>query len=173
MKAVYSQVMGRRMYLRPVHSLKHVVDAQSSITAGTAESQNVIVSVDNPVLGSPKEVENASTVNSIYLNVSVYATTEAALANFYMIVYKNPGGSLSNIAPNAVGVSDQKKFVIHQEMVMLGGSTTEIPVVAFKGVIKIPRGYRRFGANDILTVRVLAPGVNVDYCVQCIYKEYR
>ncbi len=162
-----------RQSLRPVHSLKHVVDVQSSITAGTAESQNVVVSVDNPVLASPKEVENACTVNSVYLNVSVYATSEAALANFYMIVYKNPGGSLANIVPNAVGVSDQKKFVIHQEMVMLGGSTTEIPVVAFKGVISIPRGYRRFGANDLLVVRVLAPGVNVDYCVQCIYKEYR
>ncbi len=163
----------RGLGLRPVHSIKHIVDAQSAITAGTAESQNVIKAQDDPTLAATEEVETGCTVNSIYLNVSVYATTEAALANFYMVVFKNPGGNIGTMVPNTMGSNDNKRFVIHQEMVMLGGSTTEIPVVAFKGVIKIPRGYRRFGINDLLTVRVLAPGVNVDYCVQCIYKEYR
>ncbi len=162
-----------RSSLRPVHSLKHVVDKQSSVTAGTAESQTLVKAVDAPVLANSSDVETGCTVNSIYLNVSVYATSEAALANFYLIIFKNPGGSLTALAPNTVGTNDNKRFVIHQEMVMLGGSTTEIPVVAFKGVIKIPKGYRRFGINDLLTARVLAPGVNVDYCVQCIYKEYR
>ncbi len=159
--------------LRPVHSIKHVVDKQSAIVAGVQESQFLVIALDAPVLANTAEVETASTVNSIYLNVSAYATTEAALANVYMIVYKDPGGSLGAITPNTVGASDEKKFVIHQEMRMLGGSTTEIPVSLFRGVIKIPRGYRRFGINDLLVVRLLAPGVNIDYCVQCIYKEYR
>ncbi len=159
--------------LRPVHSIKHVVDKQSAIVAGTAESQNLVSAVDAPVLTTANTVETGCTVNSIYLNVSAYATTEAALANVYMIVYKSPGGSIAAIVPNAVGVSDNKRFVIHQEMRMLGGSTTEIPVTLFRGVIKIPKGYRRMGINDLLVVRLLAPGVNIDYCVQSIYKEYR
>ncbi len=159
--------------LRPIHSIKHVVDQQSAVTAGTAESQTVISAVDAPVLGSTNQVETGCTVNSIYLNVSAYATSEAALANVYIIVSKNPGGSIGNIAPNAVGSNDNKRFVIHQEMRMLGGATTEIPVIIFNGVIKIPKGYRRFGINDLLFVRILAPGVNIDYCVQCIYKELR
>ncbi len=161
------------MKLRPVHSIKHVVDKQSAITAGTAENQFLVSAEDAPVLSDVDAVETGSTVNSIYLNVSAYATSEAALANVYMIVFKNPGGSIGSPIPNAVGASDNKRFVIHQEMRMLGGSTTEIPVTLFRGIIKIPRGYRRFGINDKLTIRLLAPGVNIDYCVQCIYKEYR
>ncbi len=167
--------MGYRkaMRLRPVHSIKHVVDQQSSLTAGTAEGQLLITAKDAPVLANEDEVETASTVHSIYLNVSAYATTEAALANVYIIVYKNPGGTIPAITPNQVGSSDNKRFVIHQEMRMLGGSTTEIPVTIFRGVIKIPRGFKRFGINDLLQLRILAPGVTIDYCVQCIYKEYR
>ncbi len=161
------------MSIRPVHSIKHIVDKQSAITANTQESQFLAITKDAPVLGSPEEVETGSTINAIYLNVSAYATTEAALANVYIVVFKDPGGSIGSITPNAAGISDEKRFVIHQEMRMLGGSTTEIPVTIFRGVIKIPRGYRRFGPNDLLVVRILAPGVNIDYCVQCIYKEYR
>ncbi len=166
-------VFRRRMSLRPVHSIKHIIDAQSAIAAGTAENQFLVSAVDAPVLANTNQVETGCTVNSIYLNVSAYATTEAALANVYMIVFKNPGGSISSPAPNAVGASDNKRFVIHQEMRMLSGSNTEIPITIFRGVINIPKGYRRMGINDILTVRLLAPGVNIDYCVQCIFKEYR
>ncbi len=168
-----SKSMSRYSRLRPVHSIKHVVDRQSSVTAGTAESQVVIKAVDAPTLGSTENVETGCTVNSVYLNVQAYATSEAALANFYLIIYKDPGGNLTAIPPNVVGANDNKRFVIHQEMRMLGGSTTEIPVSIFTGVIKIPRGFKRFGISDTLVVRVLAPGVNTDYCVQCIYKEYR
>ena len=159
--------------MRPVHSIKHIVDKQSSVTAGTAESQSLVSAVDAPTLGVPASVETGCTVNSIYLNVTAYATSEAALANVYVIIYKDPGGNLATIAPNTVGANDNKRFVIHQEMRMFGGSTTEIPIVIFRGVIKIPKGYRRFGINDILRLRILAPGVNMDYCIQTIYKEYR
>ncbi len=163
----------RALNLRPVHSIKHVVDKQNALTAGSAGNEFLVSAVDDPVLANTAEVETGSTVNSIYLNVTCNPTTEAALPNVYIIIFKNPGGSLANIVPNAVGASDNKRFVIHQEMRMLGGSITEIPVTIFRGVIKIPKGYRRFGINDLLTVRLLAPGVAIEYCVQAIYKEYR
>ncbi len=165
--------MPRFRTLHPVNTLKHVVDIQSSLTAGTAESKSLVTAKDSPTLADPDSVLAGCTVSSVYLNVQVYATSEAALANVYLIVVKNPGGNLSNIAPNTVGVNDDKRFVIHQEMRMLGGSTTEIPVTLFQGVISVPRSYRRMGRNDTLIVRILAPGVNIDYCVQCIYKEIR
>ncbi len=166
--------MARRFSnLRPVHSIKHVVDIQNAVVAGTPGTESLIVALDAPTVGNVSQVETGCTVNSIYLNVSAYATTEAALANSYLIIYKNPGGNLTVITPNAVGASDNKRFVIHQEMRMLSGSATEIPITLFRGVISIPKGYRRFGINDVLTLRIFAPGVNIDYCIQCIYKEYR
>ena len=159
--------------LRPVQSLKHVVDQQGAIPINTKTNVPLVAADDNPAQANVTEVQTASTVNSIYLKVEVYATSTAALANCYMYIIKDPGGNLANVDGNKVGASDIKKFVIHQEMVMLEKNTTGLPRTLFAGVIRIPRGYRRFGTNDELNCVLYTPGVTADYCVQCIYKEYR
>ncbi len=162
-----------RMALRPIHSIKHVVDIQGGLVAGTQVNNNLINSVDAPVLANTQNVETGARVNSIYLKVEVYATGTAALANCYLIIVKNPGGSIASIPANSVGSNDNKRFVIHQEMIMSEKNTTAMPRTLFQGVILIPKGYRRFGINDLLQIGLFAPGVNFDFCVQCIYKEYR
>jgi len=158
---------------RPIHSIKHVVDIQGGIVAGTQAGNDLIEAVDAPTLALVDRVETGCTVSSIYLKVEAYATSTAALANFYMIVFKNPGGNISAPVPNQVGLNDDKRYVIHQEMVMMEKNTTGNPRTVFRGVISIPRGFRRFGINDKLIIAVLAPGVSADFCIQCIYKEYR
>ncbi len=159
--------------IRPVHRIKHVVDKQAGVTAGTTNATELIKSVDAPVLANTSEVEVGSKVNGIYLRVEVYATSSAALSNVYMIIQKNPGGQFATITPNTVGSNDDKKWIIHQEMVMLQKVTPSNPRTLFNGVIAIPRGYRRNGPNDLLNVNVLAPGVSIDLCLQCHYKEFR
>ena len=163
----------RGMNLRPVHRIKHVVDNQQGFVAGTAVNVTLVDTVDAPVLGNTDEVETGATINGIYLKIEAYATSSAALGNFYAIVYKNPGGNIAAIAPNTVGANDNKRFVIHQEMVMFQKSNASNPRTVFNGVIAIPRGYRRMGPNDQLLLRMLAPGVTGDVCVQCHYKEFR
>ncbi len=163
----------RAMRLRPVHSIKHVVDIQGGIVAGTQANNDLIESVDAPTVAIADRVETGSTVNSIYLKVEAYATSTAALANFYMIIWKNPGGNITAPVPNQVGVDDDKRFVIHQEMVMMEKNTTGNPRTVFAGVLSIPRGYKRFGINDKLEISVLSPGVSADFCIQCIFKELR
>ncbi len=163
----------RGMALRPVHRIKHVVDIQNGLTAGTVATENVINAKDAPVLANTIEVETGSKVNGIFLIVEVLATSSAGLPNCYLTVAKNPGGNLTLPAPNVVGASDNKRFVIHQEMVMLQGQSGSNPRTLFKGVVVIPRGYRRFGPNDFLTLKILAPGVNLSYCIQAHYKEFR
>ncbi len=165
-----------RTRLRPVNSRKHIVDRQGGIPIATQTREQVAQAVDSPVLANADEVATASTINSIFLNIQVAATSTAALANMYMYIWKNPG---SNIAvaqvPNAnvVGTSDLKKLVFHQEMTMTEKNTTAIPRTLFKGVLKLPRHMRRFGYNDELNIELFSPGVTMDYCIQCIYKEYR
>ncbi len=159
--------------LRPVHRIKHVVDKQAGVILGTADLTNLILAKDAPVLANTNEVETGSKVNGIYLNIEAYATTAAALANIYISILKNPGQVLPLINPNTVGSSDDKRYVIHQEMKMLEQSVNGNPRTIFNGVIVIPRGYRRFGPNDALLLTLLAPGVNISYCVQCHYKEFR
>ncbi len=159
--------------LRPINRIKHVVDVQGGITAGTASNQAIIATTDTPTLGVPTSVETGCTVNGIYLKFEINATSSAALANFYLIIWKNPGGNITNIVPNTVGTNDNKRFVIHQEMVMLQQVTNSNPRTVFNGVIVIPKGYRRFAPNDTLLLSFLSPGVNMNFCFQVHYKEFR
>ncbi len=165
--------MAFRNRLRPVKSYKHVVDIQGGLALGTQLNSILIDAVDAPVLTGAAGVEVASTVRAIYLKVEVYATSAAALSNVYMTVMKNPSNALTAPAPNAVGVSDVKKQIIHQEMVMIQQVAEGNPRTLFKGVIRIPRGYQRMGQDDTLLLSLLSPGVAIFFCVQCIYKEFR
>ncbi len=166
--------------LRPINRIKHVVDRQGGVVAATPSILDVIDTVDAPTLANTEQVETGSTVNGIYLKVEAYATNDSALSNFYLMIVKNPGANLTFPNANAVGGDDNKRFVIHQEMVMLqknqevgaaelGGN----PRVVFNGVIAIPRGYRRNGPLDKLQVIVFTPGVTADFCWQAHYKEFR
>ncbi len=163
----------RRNSLRPVNRIKHVVDNQQGISLGTKTTNTLIVAKDAPVLGNTNEVQTGCTVNGIYFKSECYATTAGALANVYMYIMKNPGNNLATPPPNVVGSDDNKKYVIHQEMVMLEQSVNGNPRTIFNGVIVIPRGYRRFGPGDVLNVTYLSPGVNISVCHQAHYKEFR
>lgn len=159
--------------LRPVNRIKHVVDKQAGVSLGTNNTTFLADAKDAPVLGNPAEVQTGCTINGIFLVVEVYARTASALANVYMTVVKNPGGNITLPTPNTVGTSDDKRYVIHQEMVMLNRQIDGNPRTLFKGVIVLPRGYRRFGPGDQLTLQIRPPGVDIDLCIQCHYKEFR
>ncbi len=166
--------MTRYSRLHPVHSIKHVVDKQGGLVLGTNVVENVIVAKDTPVLTVAQDVETGSRVNAIFLNVQVTPTSSASIANVYLAVFKNPGDNLTPPNANAVGVSDNKKWVIHQEMIMCQQeSIGSIPRTLFKGVISIPGSYKRFGTKDRLNIVLFAPGCNFNYCIQCIYKEIK
>ncbi len=160
--------------MRPVHRIKHVVDQQFAIPIGGANTVvELVKTVDAPVIGNTTEVETGSKVNGIYLHVEVVATTSAALPNVYMIVTKNQGNNLVFPAANAVGASDNKRFVIHQEMLMAQKQSGSNPRTLFNGVIVLPRGYRRMGPDDRVKLEFLSPGVIWDVCMQAHYKEFR
>ncbi len=166
----------RAMALRPVQRLKHITDQSATLASATNLPLSVIIAKDAPVLATEEEVQTGSTVHGVYLKVTVAsneATVAGAIPNFYMIVFKNPGNNLVVPTPNAVGADDNKKYVIHQEMVMIENQISGNPTTVFSGVIKIPRGYKRWGANDRLQVSFLCPAINVTVCLQCIYKEFR
>ncbi len=161
--------------LRPVNRIKHVVDSQGGIVAAGGANVTLIGATDTPTLANTSGVETGSKVNGIYLHVEVIKTsaTGDTLANVYLIVFKNPGGNIANPVPNAVGGSDDKRYVIHQEMIIVSQTENLNPRILFNGVIVLPRGYRRFGPNDSLLLRMTSPGVDINFCVQCHYKEFR
>ncbi len=166
--------MGRMSAIRPVNRIKHVVDAEGALVAGTQSVVTVVDSDDNPVLASPTQVETGSVVNGIYLHLEVSHTSGVGRPNIYMAIFKNPGNNIVAPQANAVGISDAKKFMIHQEMIMMSGDAGNgLPRPLFNGVIAIPKHYRRFGPDDRLSVLILSPTVAADFCLQCHYKEFR
>ncbi len=171
----------RGMGMRPVVSLKHVIDTNGGITGASPSTTDVINTVEGAAdTGSPNANMVGSRVGSIFLNVQVIQKIVAGgVDNIYMYVYKNPGGDVTGPPVDNVGSSDDRKRVIHQEMVMTGNGTSDvaIPKTLFKGVILIPRGLRRNGDSDRLQVvighRTGEVTQQSNFCLQCIYKEYR
>ncbi len=168
----------RGLSLRPINRIKHVKDVQQATAIATQAVTDLIATVDAPTLANTEQVETGSTVNAIYLNVEAYATTSAALSNIYMMVMKNPGGNITFPNANTVGSSDNKRYVIHQEMKMLQKEPTADslggnPRTIFNGVIVIPKGYRRNAPDDRLQIQFFSPGVTTELCLQCHYKEFR
>ncbi len=163
----------RGLNLRPVNRIKHVVDNQAGTSLGTALFLTLVDTVDAPVLANTDEVVTGSTVNGIYLKVEVYARTAAALANAYLYVAVNPGNTLTLPNPNVVGAFEEKRYIIHQEMVMLERKVNGNPRTLFNGVIVIPRGLRRMSPNTRINLVIFSPGVDMDICMQAHYKEFR
>ncbi len=166
----------RGMYLRPVNTVKHVIDQQDGIAIAAKSPTDIIRGKEQPVLANRAEVNVGAHVKSFFLNVQIAASSTAALANLYFIIYGNPGNNIgagSIPAANAVGVSDFKKQVFHQEMLMTEKNTTAFARTMFRGVIKIPRKFQRIGFEDAITISFFAPGVTFDVCWQAIYKEIR
>ncbi len=163
-----------RMSLRPIHRIKHVVDAEGGLVAGTQSVISIIDSDDAPVLANTVEVETGSTVNALYAHVEVSHTSGTGRPNIYFIVFKSPGNNIVTPAANTIGSNDAKKFVIHQEMIMMSGDAGNgLPRPLFNGVIMIPKHMRRFGPDDRLFFAILSPNVAADFCLQVHYKEFR
>ncbi len=166
--------MFHRSSLRPINRIKHVVDVEGTATS-TISITDLIKSTDAPLLANTNAVETGSTVNGIYLHVEVSHTSGTGRPNIYLAIMKNPGNNLASPDPSAIGSNDNKRYIIHQEMIMMSGDAGNgLPRPIFNGVIKIPKGYRRNGPDDSLRMLLITKGsVQADFCAQCHYKEFR
>ncbi len=169
-----------RNSMRPINTLKHVVDIQAQIASGGQTEFILANGLENPVTTDADAINVGSSIRTIFLNVQIVNDTNAVgtINNAYMYLFLNPGGNIgASDRPdvNAVGASDSRKMVFHQEMAMLSDASDSIPITLFKGVLKIPRKGSRIGINDSIGVRIGTPtgGAVMDICIQCIYKEIR
>ncbi len=167
-----------QMRLRPIQRIKHVVDLEGNVDDTPVVSLDVVLATDTPTLAQTAQVITGSTVHGIYIKIEATHTSGTGRPNFYFIVFKNPGGNLPALGfvPNAIGANDNKRFVFHQEMVMLSGDASNgLPRVVFNGVVKIPKGFSRMGPNDKISINLVTgnAGVAADWCMQVHYKEFR
>ncbi len=166
--------------LRPINTLKHTVDSQQVIPAGTEVLIDLINAVDAAQSTTANACDIGSHVRSIFLNVQVLNSVDPTglVPNVYMYIFGNPGNNIASAQfppVNDVGTSDSRKMIFHQEMAMMSDANDSIPIQLFKGVLKIPRKFSRLGVSDKIVLKVGTPagGAEVTACVQCIYKEIR
>ncbi len=165
----------RALRMRPVNSQKHIVDLQGTTVMGTNQFTILINTVENAVLANSADVEKGSNVSSIYLNIqAVGQGASGVLNNIYMYVFKNPAGLITTFPDgNQTGISEFKKQIFHTEMRMLSDDNDSIPVTIFQGVLRIPQKFQRMGIDDTIGVVLFSPGPTANFCIECIYKEFR
>ncbi len=166
----------RGMALRPVNRIKHVVDFSGTLAKGVQFNLPIVQATDTPTLADTDGVETGAKVNGVYIHLEVASNDPfdaGVIPNFFFELVKNPGGNITLPSPAAVGGNDNKRFVIHQEMVMLNNLQGGNPRVVFNGVIVIPKGYRRFAPNDQLSIGIICPALDIVFCWQTHYKEFR
>ncbi len=152
------------------------MDQNATLASATDLPVVIAGATDTPTLANTVGVITGSKIYGIYLKVLMASNEPAvdgAVPNVYLAVMKNPGGNLTNVSPPSVGGDDNKRFVIHQEMSMLNNIENGVPTVLFNGVIKIPKGYSRFGPNDTLLAIVRSNNIDVTVCMQAHFKEFR
>ncbi len=161
--------------------IKHVVDTSSIMAAGTNTIlQPSIEGVDAYQLSDVNGCPTGSTVNGFYM--SFFAITEGGeiaseipLVDWYAI--HNPGDAFGTTfdannlpTPGTTGLHKNKRFIIHEEKGLAGGgdvSLAGVPMV-FKGVISIPRKWRRIGQDDTFQI-VGRANFNTKFCIKTVY----
>ncbi len=165
------------MALRPVQRIKHIVDQNATLAANTTLVVPLVSATDTPTIGVTDSVITGSKVYGIYIK-AVVASNEAidlgAIPNFYIAIRKNPAGALGVPGINSLGDSDDKRYVLHQEMSMIENKGQgSNPTVMFNGVVAIPKGFNRMGPGDVIEFIWFCPALNTAVCLQAHYKEFR
>ncbi len=170
--------------LRPINSVKHIVEASTIIAAITdTVVLRLVAGVDTYSLADADGVPTGSRVNGFFLSTFVYTeggevSNEVPLVDWYLI--HNPSNRFGTTfdaanlpTPGATGIHKNKRFILHTEKGLAGGgdaSLSGVPMV-FKGVIAVPKKMRRIGEDDEFLLCYRANFAS-KVCAQVIYKHY-
>lgn len=159
----------RSLALRPVNSVKNIVDSTNlGVTGATNTVVDIAVAV-NAYTGAVTDVPIGAKVNGIYLFFQI--ACDSTNANVDAYVAKYPSGTTPP-APGATGGNVFRRFVLHEEKGLPGAYANGNNPLTFRGVIKIPKGRNRFAEGDKVSV-VLRGAQQYSFCLKAIYKFYQ
>ncbi len=160
-----------------INSVKHVIDAEGTLTGGV--SATVPLGVAVPVRSdpfNPQDIVLGETINAMFISVFMIGTSGGGnQASINWFIWKQRTGQIgSNLPePGDTGISNVRNQIFHEEK-GLAGSQDGTPM-AFKGVIIIPKGFRRTREGDAFQIRLksASQGANdTSFCVKAIYKSF-
>ncbi len=160
---------GRGLSLRPINSVKEIVD---STLLGVAAGVNSVVTLGtavNDYTGVVGTFPVGSKVSSVYYFVQIISATGTANVDFF--VAKSPL-ALTAPVPGATGGNVFRKYILHEEKGLPGNAADGAAPLTFRGVIKIPRGRQRMAEGDIFFISLRGTDAH-NICIKAIYKAYR
>lgn len=159
----------RGLALRPVNSVKNIVDSTNIGVTGATTTSVVLAQTVNDYTGGNADVPIGAKVSSIYVFVQI--ASDSTNANCDWFFAKRPSG-ITMPTPGATGGSTARKFILHEEKGLPGTYSAGSTPLTFKGVLKIPRGRQRFAEGDAVVLN-LRGAQQYSFCVKAIYKFYQ
>ncbi len=165
----------RRSSLRPINSLKNVVQDVAIIAGAGTGNFNLIEAVDAPVLANTQEVGTGCRINQIYLEVWIYGNAVAGVNSpITWMLWKNNASAISAPTPTSLGVSDSKKYSFAVGKGLVGSSANGQPGYLIRGWFSIPKSMRRMGHDDRIQLVIENSTANdLNVCRLAIYKWYK
>ncbi len=168
---------GRRRGLgQIIDSNKNIVHIISAGADATKVDVDIVDTQDSATLAVADDVTRGCTIKAVWVElwVTAAAAVAAGITNTWTgYIIKNPGANLTTPSPTTEGTSNEKKFIIKTWKGLIGTRVEGYMGYSWKGWVKIPRGYQRFGANDKLQFVHLSNGVAALACILFIYKWYK
>ncbi len=159
----------RGMSLRPINSVKNIVDGTFlTVAAATVTSVN-IGTVVNAYAGLVTDIPIGAKVSSVYYFIQVQPQAAVGVVDFY--ITKRPAGIVLPV-PGTTGGDPARKYILHEEKGTPGVFNNGSPPLTFRGVVKIPRGRQRMAEGDDIRLQIRC-STAYDACVKAIYKFYQ
>ncbi len=169
----------RSSTLRPINSQKH--ENTWSFLGQIANSVKTIVLIKGTERGAiatndPTEVQIGAKISSIYIEFNLNGVDNSGEVQvFHWQIMKNPNNQIGSPDPTSYN-SAQKSKILKRGMEMLpqiplgSGGTVQTKRIF---VVKIPRGFQRFGDNDQLQLHYKSTSASaINFCGIHIFKEY-
>ncbi len=162
--------------LQPINSIKHIIDAEGSLSGGLTSTTPIATAVPNvdTTVFKPGDIRVGAKINGFFISLFIIGATGAGILgslNWYIIKIHDGQSSVAP-GPGVTGVSKIRNQIFHEEK-GLSGSADGTPM-AFKGVIAVPRGMRRMREGDQFQISVQSQDATNDafFCLKAIYKSY-
>ncbi len=159
-----------------IDSNKNSISLLVATAAGAQTNTDLVIAVDAAENTSAKQVTRGCKIKAIWLEFSARLSATAIVGIstlFEAYIMKNPGANLTPPGAGSTGTSNEKKFIFREWKSFLGAETEGAQRFSWRGWIRIPRIYQRFGADDTLSFHIAATGANNVYCMRAIYKWYK
>ncbi len=157
-----------------VTSIKNVHDKQDSVI-DTIVTDIFAKAVTAPAPTVTSDIAHGSIIKSVWISLDFCGTLGSGVSNsIFVYMMKNPGNNLTPPSADAVGSSNEKKFVFKQWTAMAMRIQDGPTPYHWEGWIKIPKRYQRMGTDDTLSMSYEASTAGAGLITyQAIYKWYR